>query len=106
MDLGIEHVREMALEIWVLRRENAGLYAEIEHHREGTPADLEASAGPTPSPTDVEVIDGRFAYASYASPSGAGDTTWDGRPMPTWDEMEDRQRAGWIAVGRAFAARG
>jgi hypothetical protein len=56
-------------------------------------------------PDATEVADGRFAYAAYGAPSGAGDKTWDGRPMPTWEQMGDKQRAGWIAVGRAFAAR-
>lgn len=58
-----------------------------------------------PMPTQAEVDAGRFAYAAYGAPSGAGDTTWDGRPMPTWDQLGDRQRAGYIAIGRAFAAR-
>lgn len=58
-----------------------------------------------PVPTDAEISDGRFAYAAYGSPGGAGDKTWDGRPMPSWDGMGDQQRRGWIAVGRAFRDR-
>lgn len=67
-------------------------------------ADMRAAE--QPEPTDVEVADGRFAYAAYGAESGAGSTTWDGRPMPTWDGLGDRQRAGYIAIGRAFAGRG
>lgn len=58
-----------------------------------------------PRPTEAEVSDGQYAYAAYGAASGAGTRTWDGRPMPTWDQMGDQQRAGWIAVGRAFNAR-
>jgi hypothetical protein len=65
----------------------------------------EGAAAAPDGPTEQEIADGRFAYAAYATPEGAGDKTWDDRPMPTWDEMGDRQRAGWIAVGRAFARR-
>jgi hypothetical protein len=63
------------------------------------------AAAENPEPTEAEIADGRFAYAAYGSPSGAGDRTWDDRPMPGWDDMGDQQRAGWIAVGRAFARR-
>lgn len=63
-----------------------------------------AAAEARPTPTAQEVTDGLFAYAAYATPSGAGDTTWDGRKMPGWDDLGDQQRAGWIAVGRAFTA--
>lgn len=63
-----------------------------------------AAAAARPTPTEQEVTDGRFAYAAYATPSGAGDTTWDGRKMPRWDDLGDQQRRGWIAVGRAFTA--
>lgn len=58
-----------------------------------------------PRPTEAEVSDGQYAYAAYGAASGAGARTWDGRPMPSWDQMGDQQRAGWIAVGRAFAGR-
>lgn len=66
-------------------------------------ADMRAAE--QPEPTDAEVEAGRYAYAAYGSESGAGDTTWDGRPMPTWDQLGDRQRAGYIAIGRAFTDR-
>jgi hypothetical protein len=66
-------------------------------------ADEAALARPTP--TEEEVSDGQYAYAAYGAPSGAGNRTWDGRMMPAWDQLGDQQRAGWIAVGRAFAAR-
>lgn len=62
-------------------------------------------AAEQPDPTPQEITDGQFAYAAYGSESGAGDTTWDGRPMPSWDQLGDRQRAGYIAIGRAFARR-
>jgi hypothetical protein len=64
------------------------------------------AADENPEPTEAEVTDGRFAYAAYGAESGAGTTTWDGRPMPTWNELGDRQRAGYIAIARALAARG
>jgi hypothetical protein len=64
-----------------------------------------AAAEQAPDPSEEEITGGRFAYAAYGSPGGAGDKTWDGRPMPTWDEMGDQQRRGWIAVGRAFRDR-
>ncbi len=63
------------------------------------------AAAARPVPTEDEVSDGQYAYAAYGATSGAGKTTWDGRPMPTWDQRGDRQRAGYIAIARAFTAR-
>lgn len=76
---------------------------QLNEQRARNLADMRAEQ--QPDPTDAEVDDGRYAYAAYGATSGAGDTTWDGRPMPGWDDMGDQQRAGWIAVGRAFVGR-
>lgn len=79
--------------------------AQLQLHEQSARNLAGEAAAQSPEPTPDEVADGRFAYAAYGSPSGAGDKTWDGRPMPSWDEMGDQQRAGWIAVGRAFNRR-
>ena len=42
---------------------------------------------------------GRAAYAAYTE--AVGGTTYDGRAMPTYDELGERQRKGWDAAGAA-----
>ena len=46
----------------------------------------------------------RNTYAAYVN--AVGGTTFDGRPLPTFDELGERQKAGWQAAadqaGTAF----
>lgn len=35
-------------------------------------------------------------YAAYCA--AVGGTTFDGRPLPTFDQLGDRQKDGWAAV--------
>lgn len=44
---------------------------------------------------------GRRAYEGYATFTGG--KTFDGRPMPTWDELTERIRGAWKAAVRAAA---
>ena len=48
-------------------------------------------------PGDAEgVAAGVSAYERYCA--GVGGTTFDGRALPTWSELGDRQKAGWLAA--------
>ena len=47
---------------------------------------------------------GKTAYAAYTE--AVGGTTWDDKPMPMWDELNDRQRDGWIAAAVAVGFAG
>ena len=40
---------------------------------------------------------GRAAYARYSK--AVGGKTFDDRPMPTWDELGETQKRGWMAAG-------
>jgi len=44
---------------------------------------------------------GKVAYNAYAK---AVKTTWDNKSMPTWEQLGDRQRAGWDAAAQAVLA--
>jgi len=44
---------------------------------------------------------GKIAYDAYAA---SVKTTWDDKPMPTWEQLGDRQRAGWDAAAQAVLA--
>lgn len=46
---------------------------------------------------------GAIAYAAYAS--AVGGTAHDGRPLPTYEELGDRQRDGWEAAARTCGMR-
>ena len=51
----------------------------------------------TIKPGDAEgVAAGVSAYERYCA--GVGGTTFDGRALPTWHELGNRQKAGWIAA--------
>ncbi len=44
------------------------------------------------------------AYEAYGV--SVGGTTWDGKPIPKWGDIQERQRDGWrAAVKAAFAKR-
>jgi hypothetical protein len=46
----------------------------------------------------------QHAYAAYVE--AVGGTTWDGKPIPKWNEIKDRQREGWRSgVKAAFNRR-
>ena len=53
---------------------------------------------------------GRRAFDAYTA--AVGGTTYDGHPISPWEELEDRQRRGWIAAagavydGRAYQPEG
>jgi hypothetical protein len=42
---------------------------------------------------------GSQAYAIYAQ--AVGGTTFDGKPLPTFEQLGERQRAAWEAVATA-----
>lgn len=42
---------------------------------------------------------GQTAYDAYTVATGG--KTWDGRDMPTWDQLGDRIRDAWTDAGRA-----
>lgn len=42
---------------------------------------------------------GQRAYDAYCGKVGG--TTYDGKPLPTWDELGERQRVGWEAAAEA-----
>ena len=42
---------------------------------------------------------GQKAYEAYCA--AVGGTTFDGKPLPTFQELGDRQRAGWEAAAEA-----
>ena len=42
-------------------------------------------------------VHGRAAYARYSK--AVGGKTFDGRPMPAWDELGEKQKKGWMAAG-------
>jgi hypothetical protein len=44
---------------------------------------------------------GRVNYAAYCV--AVGGTTWDGRPVPTWDNLTDRIRDAWESGAHAVA---
>jgi hypothetical protein len=43
--------------------------------------------------------DAQIAWEAYAA--SVGGTTFDGKPLPTWDELGDRQKEGWRAATKA-----
>jgi len=45
---------------------------------------------------------GQIAWEAYAK--SVGGTTFDGKPLPTWNELGDRQQAGWEAAANAVLA--
>lgn len=57
--------------------------------------------------TQQTVYCARKFYESYLDNSGG--LAWDGRPCPTWDELNDAVKSHWCAVvhlARKFAAIG
>ena len=42
---------------------------------------------------------GKLAWDTYAETVGG--TTFDGKPLPTWEELGQRQRDGWTAAAKA-----
>ena len=38
---------------------------------------------------------GRACYAAYCRVAG---TTWDGRPLPAWEELAPKTREAWVAA--------
>ncbi len=42
---------------------------------------------------------GRKAYDAYVKEVGG--TTYDGKPIPKWEEIQPRQRNGWRAAAMA-----
>lgn len=51
--------------------------------------------------TDLEYA--QTAWAAYVQ--AVGNTTYDGRPMPTWDQLGDRQREGWKEAAKAVVSK-
>lgn len=47
----------------------------------------------------AEPTNGQIAYAAYAESTGG--KTYDGRPMPLWDELPQRIRDAWTAAAEA-----
>lgn len=43
--------------------------------------------------------DGQIAWEAYAK--AVGGLTYDGKPLPTWDELGDRQKEGWEKAAAA-----
>lgn len=43
---------------------------------------------------------GRIGYEAYAKSTGG--KTWDDRTMPEWDELPERIKVAWDAVGHAY----
>lgn len=41
------------------------------------------------------------AWAAYAA--AVGGKTFDGKPLPTWDQLGELQKAGWVAAAAAVA---
>ncbi len=52
---------------------------------------------------DAATADAWEAYAAYAEATGG--KTWDGRDMPTWDQLGERIQGAWRAAATAVAAR-
>ena len=47
---------------------------------------------------------GQLAWEAYAK--SVGGLTFDGKPLPTWLELGDRQRLGWEAAAEAIRIEG
>lgn len=47
--------------------------------------------------------DGRIGYEAYAASTGG--KTFDGRDMPTWDQLPERIRNAWEAAASAVLVR-
>lgn len=45
----------------------------------------------------------KAAYEAYGV--AVGGKTWDGKDIPDWDDLQDRQRDGWRAAAQAAVAR-
>lgn len=41
---------------------------------------------------------GREAYTAYAM--SVGGKAYDGRPLPTWEELSEQRRNGWAAAAQ------
>ncbi len=50
----------------------------------------------------TEVEDGRTAYTAYRD--AVGGLAYDGQPIPGWDDLPDKVRAGWETAGGAVRA--
>jgi len=47
----------------------------------------------------TEQTEAKAAWKAYAV--AVGGKTFDGKPLPTWDELGERQKKGWIAAADA-----
>lgn len=52
---------------------------------------------------ESKLLAGAIAYAAYAA--AVGGTTHDGRALPAYEELGDRQRDGWEAAARTCGMR-
>ena len=91
----VKHMDSKLLDAEQIRgviRQELRSYHDVNHgpsYTEGT----DCGALPEPrSPAEH----GQQAYQRYTA--GVGGTTFDGKPLPTWDDLGDRQKAGWCAT--------
>lgn len=47
-----------------------------------------------------QIDPGQYAWEVYSK--AVGGTSYDGKPLPTWDKLGDKQKAAWTAVAMAF----